>query len=122
MLIKIFNIILLACFILSAAVQFNDPDPLSWILMYGTAAFACILFAAGRLPLWLPALIGSVALAWIIYLLPGAIRSPEPVSGQAVFSTVEMINERVEVIREIGGLLITGTWMIVLYIAGKRPS
>ena len=64
-----------AVFILSAAVQWNDPDPLAWIALYGLAATLAGAGAIGRLPvgpnigaaglfvlltlLWMPSLGGA---------------------------------------------------------------
>ena len=31
-------------FAAAAIVQYNDPDPLIWILFYGVAAISCLLF------------------------------------------------------------------------------
>lgn len=42
---KWFKILLFLLFGLSAALQFNDPDPINWVLMYGlTAAIALLSF------------------------------------------------------------------------------
>ena len=42
---KILNLILAVMFIVFAFVQINDPDPVVWILIYGTMAVACVLAA-----------------------------------------------------------------------------
>lgn len=38
---KIFNIIFLVLFVISAGLQYNDPDPYIWIPIYLFAAFFC---------------------------------------------------------------------------------
>ena len=40
---KILNYVMAAAFIFSVIVQFNDPDPLLWMLIYGLAGAACVL-------------------------------------------------------------------------------
>jgi len=65
-------------FFLSVLVQFNDPSPLPWILMYGAAAVATGL-AAARRPVARKAalLVGAVALLWEVhYLSIGAWHTP----------------------------------------------
>ena len=37
-------------FLIAAALQYNDPDPLRWMAIYGLAVLACLLALAGRLP------------------------------------------------------------------------
>lgn len=40
---KIFNIVSAILFLLFVYVQFNDPDPILWILIYGSMAVVCIM-------------------------------------------------------------------------------
>jgi hypothetical protein len=40
---KIFNSIFLILFVVSAVLQYNDPDPALWILIYLFAALSCYL-------------------------------------------------------------------------------
>ena len=121
-LMAILNYLMMAAFILSVAVQFNDPDPLPWMLMYGLAAGACLLFAMGRMHPLVSGVPGTIALLWAFILMPGVLSSSETLTLDAVFGTTEMINERVEVVREIGGLLITAAWMVVLSILSFRQQ
>ena len=92
-------------FAVAAVVQFNDPDPLLWVGLYGVAALACALFMAGRLPRWAAALLaGGYALGGLIMLLP--ILGPE-----AFYDTTgrEMMG-LMESSREMMGLLIMAAW------------
>ncbi len=107
-----------ALFLFAAAVQYNDPDPLRWMGIYGVAALACLLSLAGRLPRWMPVLVGMVALAWAGTLAPGVGR----VSIGEIFQLYGMLSEPVEEAREMGGLLIVATWMGALRLAGVRPA
>jgi hypothetical protein len=110
-----------AAFLLSVVVQYNDPDPLQWMGIYGAAAVAAAWAALrpGSYPWWYPAVVGAVALAWCSRLLPqviGKVRIPE------LFASWEMKNARVEVAREAGGLLIVTVWMaITVLVAIFRP-
>jgi hypothetical protein len=99
---------MLAIFLLSCAVQYNDPDPGLWIAYYGYAALVTLLAFTGRYTLLAP--IGLLGyLIGFAYYLPGwnldtvlLLREPK------------MSNERVELAREAFGLLICAGWMAVL--------
>jgi drug/metabolite transporter (DMT)-like permease len=103
------NIGMTIIFLLCAAVQYNDPDPLQWMTIYGVAAGACVLALRGRLSVLAAALIAAVALTWAAALAPG-------VAGR---SNVALLAEEG---RETLGLLIVGLWMIVLVIAIRKPQ
>ena len=106
------NIVLAPVFLLCVAVQYNDPDPLPWMAMYGLAALACLLYVAKRLRWHFSAAIGVIALIWAATILPRV--SGKPIPWNQVFGTMEMISSAVEETREIGGLLIVAGWMLVL--------
>jgi drug/metabolite transporter (DMT)-like permease len=121
--LNIANYVMIAAFALSVLVQYNDPDPLRWMALYGAAAVACVLYATGRARWWFAAAVGVIALAWAIPLAPAVIG--KTAFGE-MFEAWEMKNERVEVSREMYGLLIVAAWMAVLTFAhwrrGAKPS
>jgi len=41
-------ILLTLYFLFAAAVQYNDPDPVHWMLLYLTSALGCVLAATGK--------------------------------------------------------------------------
>lgn len=109
--LKIANYIFAAAFLFSVIVQYNDPDPVRWMAMYGAALISCILFAAGR-KLWpVFAIVGIIALLWAIDWAPGVLGKTRP---SEMFEAWEMKNERVEEAREFWGLMIVVAWMGVL--------
>ena len=63
--------LLAAVFLLSAALQFNDPDPLYWSVAYSAAALACARFAIGSGPRTLVWLVLGVTLAGVLSTAPG---------------------------------------------------
>ncbi|MCB1174625.1 MAG: transmembrane 220 family protein [Leptospiraceae bacterium] len=119
-LLQSLNGFFLVAFLFSVAVQYNDPDPVVWMLIYGAAALVCLLFLLGRLPRWTAAVPGVISLIWALLLLPDIASSNAELSTQAVFGTAQMINERVELVREMGGLLIVCCWMGVLSLVQHR--
>jgi hypothetical protein len=106
------NGIMLLMFLFSAAVQFNDPDPLVWIGIYGVAAAVCGLEIRRRTPALAPAAVALIAFVWAgtLYLRAHDV----PVSS--LFAQWEMRDIRVEEAREMYGLAIVGVWMIVIAI------
>ncbi len=48
---KVLGVLFSILFIWSAILQYNDPDPIQWIVYYGAAAMASILFVFNRLKL-----------------------------------------------------------------------
>ena len=103
-----------ALFAFAAAVQYNDPDPLRWMAIYGLAMLACGLALAGRLSWLPPALLGLIALIWAGTLAPGVVGR---VSVGELFQSYGMLSPAVEEGREMGGLLIVAVWMALLTLA-----
>jgi hypothetical protein len=118
--IRLLSAIFTGLFLLGAAVQYNDPDPLRWMAIYLAAAVSSAFAARGRVAWQLPAAVALVALIWAATLAPAVIGSVEP--GELV-AAWEMKDERVEEGREMYGLLIIAVWMalIVTVEARRRP-
>ena|SRR6185369_11151010 len=114
----IINVLFIAMFLMSVVVQYNDPDPVRWMAIYGLALFACILELT-RTPRWsFPAGIGLIALSWASSIMPKV----HGVRIGDLFQQWEMKNEMVEQAREMGGLLIVSAWMIVLTVSAFRRA
>ena len=47
---KIFNIVFALIFLLFTFVQFNDPDPILWIAIYGAMAVLCTMAIFNKYP------------------------------------------------------------------------
>ena len=104
------NGIMLLLFLFAVAVQFNDPDPLVWMGIYGAAAAVCGLEMRRRAPVWAPVALALIALVWAgsIYLRVHGV----PIGS--LFAEWEMRDLRIEEAREMYGLTIVGLWMIVI--------
>ncbi len=114
---RVVNALMAALFVLAAAVQYNDPDPLRWIAIYLAAALACALAVAGRLRWPVPAFVAFAALAWAAVLAPGVLGRVGP--GE-MFGAWEMKDAAVEEARESYGLLLVAAWMGVLAVVAFR--
>lgn len=103
-------------FALSAALQFNDPQPLAWIILYLLAAIAAGLITINKPPCAkiLSGFVGVVAAIWEVrYLRLGAWKTP--------FSNLteewRMTNEQVVDGREFYALLWITVWMILVFLS-----
>jgi hypothetical protein len=114
------NIFMALLFIFAGVMQYNDPDVIRWAAMYGSAAFACILWSIGRYNKWICGIIMLVSLLWITALLFDAASGPFDFEG--LMESLEMKNESIELYREIGGLLIVTLWMGALFFKKKSAK
>lgn len=108
---RLLNGVFFLAFALSVAVQYNDPDPLRWMAIYGAAAVLCLWRPA---PPWrwrIPLLVAVVALIWVAMLLPGFFGR---ISVGEAASSWKMMSPEMEEARETGGLLIVAFWMVII--------
>lgn len=107
-------------FCASAAVQWNDPDPWPWIVIYGAAALVTGSAALARASKVAALGVALVSLLWALQLSPhviGQVTVPE------LFDSMVMKTESIEYGREFGGLVLIGVWMIVVLLTrpGRQP-
>jgi len=96
--------VMLVVFLLSCAVQYNDPDPLTWIGLYGAAGVVTAFAMTGRhTPL--------VILMGLGYFGYAMYNMPHIAPGEWLTT---------ETSRESGGLMICAIWMAVLTAAWYR--
>ena len=108
------NGVMLLAFLFSVVVQYNDPDPVRWMAIYGAAAAVCTVELRRRTRMIYPAMVGAVALAWAGTIAPrvlGVVRFGD------MFAEFEMKNAGVEESREMYGLLIVAVWMALVGVA-----
>ncbi|MGA9362769.1 MAG: transmembrane 220 family protein [Bacteroidota bacterium] len=106
-----------AAFLFSVAVQYNDPDPIQWMAIYGFAAAACILSLKDTLNWKFSATVALAALVWACLIAPAVLSRPFPTT---IVDSFHMTDVAVEEARELGGLLIVLGWMVVLSLAAWR--
>lgn len=119
MTLSVFNIIFFLAFLLSAAVQYNDPDTGIWVASYCVAAYMCYLQLRRKRPRLVPLILLAGSLLWIAYLLPDIVGK---VSWQELFDSLGMKTRAVEEAREIGGLSLISVWSAVLLVYNTRKS
>lgn len=102
---------------LSAALQYNDPDPARWVAIYGAGAIVSALLPTTRRVAVLALGVGLISAAWAIALIH------EVWGVVAVSDLTSKMSEKggaVEVGREAGGLVIQAVWLLVA--AGIRRT
>ena len=106
-------------FLVFAYVQYNDPDPILWMGVYGGAAALTIIFPRAS---WARAFVPWLALGaslWGLALLWSGVS----VGGlQAVIAGEDMSSPGVEELREAGGLLIITGWLFCLHRLSDRDA
>ena len=102
-------------FFFGAVVQYNDPDPLRWILIYVAAGVTAALAATGRRPRVAALIILAVAVMWAASLSPAVVGR---VPFLRMFESWEMKDVRVEESREMYGLLLIAGSMTVIAVQG----
>jgi hypothetical protein len=115
------NAVVAAVFLLSAALQYNDPDPWGWAAIYVAAGIACLLH--GRVAVtWARAAASLVAAAAAIWAL---VLAPQALPGFRLTDLARSMkaeSPEIELSRELLGLVIVLAWMVVLAVKPARNS
>lgn len=119
------HLVFAALFAISAGLQYNDPDPFGWTLLY----LAAVLVAVGawrgdrrvRLPAWG---VLAVCVAWMAFLAPGMgafIARGEP---SLLAATMKAGDPVIEEAREFLGLGIVALDAVaaLLWATVRRPA
>lgn len=110
---KVLGFLFAVLFGLSALVQYNDPDPLLWILIYTVAAIISLLFALNRIKVIVPTITGILCFIGFLYLYPTDFQGFDLNDGDI---------ETVELGREAFGLLIISLIMLFFAFQSKKKS
>jgi hypothetical protein len=104
-------------FAVGAVVQWNDPDPLGWILGYSLGAVLSLGAALGR-SFYRSHLAASIVFGlWFLWLAPSLVGAPSE-----AFASFEMKAGSHEEPREAGGLALLSGWNAVLAFSARRRS
>ena len=112
---RVANLLFCLAYLASVAVQFNDPDPLRWVAVYGAAALCCLAWERRWGPPRLPAALAVLAGVWSVVLLADI---PADVALGRSLTEWQMKVDGSELVREVGGLAFVATWMGIL---ARRP-
>jgi transmembrane protein TMEM220 len=117
MVFRIANWFMTALFVFSTVVQYNDPDPIRWMAIYGSATIACLQVGRHRYHHLLPIGVGLAAAAWAGSMLPTMFAE---VRFMDLFKSMSDKGGSAELAREFTGLLIVTGWMAVLSLVARR--
>jgi hypothetical protein len=108
---RVANFVFAALFSFSVVVQYNDPDPMVWMAIYGAALGACLAWERRRLPRGVAWAIVAVASAWAIVSLLGTHLQ---VPFFQALSDWKMHAGGSEELRETLGLVLVAGWVSAL--------
>ncbi|MEK7257963.1 MAG: transmembrane 220 family protein, partial [Bacteroidota bacterium] len=102
---KILNLVLAALFVLFAALQYNDPDPLRWAAMYVFVAGVCGFAAFGKYNKYVLWAGIAVCLVWLAVWLPEFLNWLD-MGAPNIATSMKAETPYIEYTREFFGLLI----------------
>ncbi len=95
-------------FLICVYLQFNDPDPWLWTLVYGIAGLACFMFYYRYWPKWIYWVLAVVYLGGAVYQWP-----PE-FEGVMFNELQKMRSMNIELARESLGMAIAAVILTIL--------
>lgn len=107
------SLFFIACFIVFAALQLNDPDPVQWTFAYLSAAFLCFLSYKNKLKRNLVFPAAALYVAFAIFLWP---KKYEGVTG-----TMDE-HPSIELARESLGLFICAVAVLSCYFLQRKSK
>lgn len=116
---KIVNIILTILFALFAVVQFNDPDPIVWVIIYGTVAVISGFAAAGKYDKNVILTVIGICIIWMLTLVPGVVDWVEK-GMPSITGSMKAESPHVEYLREFLGLFIMILVLLFHYFQAKK--
>lgn len=102
---KTLHLSLALVFALFAALQYNDPDPVQWMLVYGSVSALCVGAAFGRFSKPAVIVVSVTVLVWMLTLLPGFLAWID-MGMPSITGTMQAHEPYIEVVREFLGLAI----------------
>jgi len=101
--------VMVPLFATCVALQYNDPDPIRWMLIYGAAMVISAVLPAKRDAAKIGLIVAAICLVWAAVLILGIY---DKVTFSDVFLKMSEKGGAVEEEREAGGLLIEGVWLV----------
>ncbi|MES2775596.1 MAG: transmembrane 220 family protein [Bacteroidota bacterium] len=120
---KVFNIIFCILFIVSAALQYNDPDPYLWMPIYLYGAVICAMaYKSQYFPKW--CIIGITAFSlyaiFLVFKHDGVVDWVTKHNADSITATMKAATPWVEIAREFFGLVIVIIVLLINYLYSGR--
>lgn len=122
---SVFLALLALYFLFAAAVQYNDPDPLHWMALYGLSAASCFLVLFGKHWPWLFWLMLGMSLSEILIALDGFFQWLSLGAQNLISSPMSQDRPWIEQSREFLGALISAVvagWLIKISPGSANPA
>ncbi len=120
---NVINIILTVLFVLFALVQFNDPDPLLWVLIYGSIALVSGLAVKGIYNQKVLLIMMVACIAGSIYYFPGLMELVSDHQVSDLTRSMKADQPFIEESRESLGLIVGFLALLYHYFkARKHPA
>lgn len=104
---KAVNLLLAVMFLVFAFLQLNDPDPLIWILVYGSMAVVCVMAAFRNYKRWFMVALLVIFIAYSFVFLGGVMEWFRQPDRSVLFNDIaKMEHPYIEESREFLGLMI----------------
>ena len=116
---KIFNWILTVLFALFAIVQFNDPDPIVWVIIYGTVAAISGFAAMGKYNKNVILTVIGICIVWMLSLVPGVVDWFNQ-GMPSITGSMKAESPYIEYLREFLGLFIMFLALLFHYFQAKK--
>jgi hypothetical protein len=120
---KIFNSIFLILFVVSAILQYNDPDPVLWILIYLFAAFSCYLSIRNLNYPWINLTAIVLLFSYAVFLFldkDGVLAWLTDHQAENIAGSMKASTPWIEETREFFGLAIILTVLSLNFFDSKR--
>ena len=114
---RIFNVVFILVFVLSAALQYNDPDPYVWMPLYLYGAFLCYRALEKKYhpaPYITGLILYSGYAVFLLFDKDGVISWISDHNAENIVQTMKATKPWIEETREFGGLL-----MLIVAVAGN---
>ena len=122
---KVFNFIFCFLFVVSAALQYNDPDPYIWIPIYLIGAVICFQASRGKNYPVFTLLLSALFIIYDLYLFFdkfGVLSWLNEHNAENIASSMKASAPWIEETREFFGLLILILVLMLNYFVSKRSS
>ncbi len=117
---RIINWILALLWLSFVIVQYNDPDPLGWMLLYGLVVIVCAMAALKKY--YKPLIIGGIAVSviWAATLLPAVIDYFSNHASNEILEHMQPGKIFIEEARECFGLILSALVLTWKYLEARK--
>ena len=119
---KILKVITALIFICFAVLQYNDPDPWLWVLVYGFAAIIIALDISGLAMRRIYRIALLTLILFSIYYIPGVIEFIKRGNYSEIAESMQVKKAYIEETREFFGIIIIILSYIFFYAVSGRNS